>query len=33
MQLRKLEIIKYRNFENLVIDFKKNKFPNIFSIA
>lgn len=33
MQLRKIEIIKYRNFENIVIDFEKSDFPNVFSIA
>jgi predicted ATP-binding protein involved in virulence len=33
MQLRKVEIIKYRNFENIVIDFEKSDFPNVFSIA
>jgi len=33
MQLRRVEIIKYRNFENIIIDFEKSDFPNIFSIA
>jgi predicted ATP-binding protein involved in virulence len=33
MQLRRVEIIKYRNFENVVIDFEKSDFPNVFSIA
>ncbi|MDQ7084452.1 MAG: ATP-binding protein [Sulfurovum sp.] len=33
MQLKKVEIIKYRNFENVTIDFEKNDFPNVFSIA
>jgi len=33
MQLKQIEIIKYRNFENIVIDFEKSNFPNIFSIA
>jgi len=33
MQLRRVEIIKYRNFENVVIDFEKSEFPNVFSIA
>ncbi len=33
MQLKRVEIIKYRNFENIVIDFEKSKFPNVFSIA
>lgn len=33
MQLRKVKIIKYKNFENIVIDFEKSKFPNVFSIA
>jgi len=33
MQLRRVEIIKYRNFENIVIDFEKSDFPNVFSIA
>ncbi|MDQ7047857.1 MAG: AAA family ATPase [Sulfurovum sp.] len=33
MQLRRVEIIKYRNFKNLVIDFEKSDFPNVFSIA
>jgi len=33
MQLRRVEIIKYRNFENVVIDFEKSNFPNVFSIA
>ncbi|MFK5977184.1 MAG: ATP-binding protein [Sulfurovum sp.] len=33
MQLKRVEIIKYRNFENVVIDFEKSKFPNVFSIA
>ena len=35
MQLRRVEIIKYRNFENIVIDFEKSNFPNanVFSIA
>lgn len=33
MQLRKVKIIKYKNFENIVIDFEKSDFPNVFSIA
>ncbi len=34
MRIEKVEIIKYRNFENITIDFKKNsKFPDVFSIA
>ena len=33
MQLRKVKIIKYKNFENIVIDFEKSNFPNVFSIA
>ena len=33
MQLRRVEIIKYRNFENVIIDFEKSNFPNVFSIA
>ena len=33
MRLKKVEIIKYRNFENVVIDFEKSKFPDVFSIA
>ena len=33
MKLKKIEIIKYRNFENIQIDFQKGDFPNIFSIA
>ena len=33
MQLRRVEIIKYKNFENIVIDFEKSDFPNVFSIA
>ena len=35
MQLKRVEIIKYRNFENIVIDFEKSDFPNanVFSIA
>ncbi len=33
MQLRRVEIIKYRNFENVIIDFEKSDFPNVFSIA
>jgi len=33
MQLRKIEIIKYKNFENTIIDFEKSTFPNVFSIA
>jgi len=34
MQLRKVEIIKYRNFENIIINFdKQDNFPNVFSIA
>jgi predicted ATP-binding protein involved in virulence len=35
MQLKKIHIIKYKNFENTVIDFKKSDSPsaNVFSIA
>ena len=33
MQLRQVEIIKYKNFENIIIDFKESNFPNVFSIA
>ncbi|MCF6330818.1 MAG: AAA family ATPase [Sulfurimonas sp.] len=33
MQLRQVKIIKYKNFENIVIDFEKSNFPNVFSIA
>jgi len=34
MRIEKIEIIKYKNFENIIIDFEKNdKFPDIFSIA
>lgn len=33
MNLKRVEIIKYKNFENVVIDFEKNKFPNVYSIA
>lgn len=33
MQLKKVKIIKYKNFENIVIDFEKSNFPNVFSIA
>jgi len=34
MRIEKVEIIKYKNFENIIIDFKKNDdFPDIFSIA
>jgi len=33
MRLKKVEIIKYRNFENVVIDFENSKFPDVFSIA
>lgn len=33
MQLRQVKIIKYKNFENTVIDFEKSNFPNVFSIA
>lgn len=33
MELKKIEIIKYRNFENILIDFQKGNFPNVFSIA
>lgn len=34
MQLKKVEIIQYRNFKNIVIDFEKsNNFPNVFAIA
>jgi predicted ATP-binding protein involved in virulence len=34
MQLKKVEIIQYRNFKNIVIDFEKSdNFPNVFAIA
>ena len=33
MQLRQVKIIKYKNFENIIIDFKESNFPNVFSIA
>ena len=34
MRIKKVEIIKYKNFENVIIDFEKNdKFPDIFSVA
>lgn len=33
MQLRQVKIIKYKNFENIAIDFEKSNFPNVFSIA
>ena len=34
MRIEKVEIIKYKNFENITIDFtKNNKFPDVFSIA
>ncbi|MFT5164411.1 MAG: ATPase subunit of ABC transporter with duplicated ATPase domains, partial [Alteromonadaceae bacterium] len=33
MFLKKIEIVKYRNFENTVIDFEKSDFPAVFSIA
>ncbi len=33
MQLRQVKIIKYKNFENITIDFEKSDFPNVFSIA
>ena len=33
MRLKKIEIIKYRNFENITIDFEKNSFPDVYTIA
>jgi len=34
MQLQKVEIIKFKNFKNTIIDFEKSDtFPNVFSIA
>lgn len=33
MFLKSIKIAKYRNFENIVIDFEKNEFPPVFSIA
>jgi len=34
MRLKRVEIIKFRNFENIIIDFEKNSnFPDVFSIA
>ncbi|SHO80968.1 hypothetical protein MNB_SV-15-20 [hydrothermal vent metagenome] len=33
MKLKKVEIIKYKNFENIVIDFENNNFSNVYSIA
>jgi predicted ATP-binding protein involved in virulence len=34
MRLKRAEIIKFRNFENIVIDFDKSSgFPDVFSIA
>jgi len=34
MRIEKIEIIKYKNFENIIIDFEKSdKFPDIFSVA
>ncbi len=33
MKLKKVEIIKYRNFENIIINFEESKFPNVFTIA
>jgi len=34
MQLKKVEIIKFKNFKNTIIDFEKSDtFPNVFSIA
>ena len=33
MQLRQVKIINYKNFENVVIDFEKSNFPDVFSIA
>jgi len=34
MRIEKVEIIKYKNFENIIIDFEKNKdFPDVFSVA
>jgi len=33
MNLKKVEIINYKNFENIVIDFEKNDFSNVYSIA
>lgn len=33
MRLKKVEIIKFRNFENIVIDFEKSDFPSVYTIA
>lgn len=33
MFLKKVKIEKYRNLDNMVIDFEKNDFPPVFSIA
>ena len=33
MKLKKVHIIKYKNFENIIIDFEKSNFPDVFSIA
>ena len=34
MQLKKVEIIKFKNFKNTIINFERsNTFPNVFSIA
>jgi energy-coupling factor transporter ATP-binding protein EcfA2 len=33
LKLKQIEIIKYRNFENVIIDFEKTDFPSVFSIA
>jgi predicted ATP-binding protein involved in virulence len=33
MRLKKVEIIKYRNFENIIIDFEKSNFSSVYTIA
>lgn len=33
MRLNKVEIIKFRNFKNIVIDFEKNNYSSLYSIA
>ena len=33
MQLSRVEIIKYKNFENIIIDFEKLDFSSVYSIA
>ena len=33
MRLKKVEIIKYRNFENIQIDFEKSNFSSVYTVA